>query len=114
MTKWIDVVGRDVRLAVRRITRRPAVSIVIVACLGVGIGATSGVYSVVRSVLVDAMPFEDADRLVQIFTYNLDRQDPELRFWVTPFTYEAVEAESAALESVAGFFVTAWWIILRW
>ena len=41
MTKWIDEVGRDVRLAVRRITRRPAVSIVIVACLGVGIGATS-------------------------------------------------------------------------
>ena len=103
---WIDEVWRDVRLAARRITRRPAVSIVIITCLGAGIGATSGVYSVVRSVLVDAMPFEDADRLVQIFTFNLDRQDPERRFWVAPVTYMAVAEETEALESVAGFFAT--------
>ncbi len=106
MTKWMDGVGRDVRLATRRIMRRPAVSMVIVACLGTGIGATSGVYSVVRSVLVEAVPFEDANRLVQIYTYPLDREDPDLRFWVPPFTYMAVESESEALESVGAFFST--------
>ena len=106
MGMWMDEVWRDVRLATRRILRRPTVSIVIVGCIGVGIGATSGVYSVVRSVLVDALPFENADRLVQIFTYNLDRADPELRFWVSPDTYLSVEAESRALESVGGFFTT--------
>jgi putative ABC transport system permease protein len=46
--------------------RTPGVSLAIVLTLGLGIGATTATFSVVDAVLLRALPYEDADRLVAI------------------------------------------------
>lgn len=54
----------DVRHAARGLARSPGFTAVGVLVLGLGIGATVALYAMVKRVLVDPLPFPDADRLV--------------------------------------------------
>lgn len=58
--------GTAVEQAVRSVARAPMVSAGVVALLGLGIGATVTVLSVVDEVLIRALPYPDADRLVMV------------------------------------------------
>ena len=64
--RWIDDARRDVGYAVRSLGRSPAFTVAAVLTLSVGIGATTAIYSVVDTVLLQPLPFPDADRLVRI------------------------------------------------
>ena len=57
---------QELRLALRRLRKAPAFTAVVLATLGVGIGATTAIFSVVKGVLLDPLPYEDADRLVAV------------------------------------------------
>ncbi len=63
---WFDALLRDVRFAVRTLRKTPAFTVVAVSALALGIGATTTILSVVRSVLVEPLAYADADRLVVI------------------------------------------------
>ena len=54
----------DVRFSVRTLAKQPLFSVVVVLTLALGIGATTAVYTLVDSVLLRPLPFEDPDRLV--------------------------------------------------
>jgi len=56
----------DIRLAFRAVRRHPTFTSLTVLTLGLAIGATVAVFSVVESVLLRPLPFPDADRLVII------------------------------------------------
>lgn len=60
--RWLD----DLRFAARGLFRRPLLAFGGAATLGLGIGATTAVYSAVDALLVRSLPFPEADRLVQI------------------------------------------------
>ena len=55
-----------VRQAARRLRRAPAFTVAAVLTLALGIGATTAVFSVVDGVLLRPLPFEDAERLVDL------------------------------------------------
>jgi putative ABC transport system permease protein len=57
-------IGRDVKYAVRTLSRTPGFSIIAVAVLALCIGATTSLFTIVRSVLLRPLPFRDPDRLV--------------------------------------------------
>jgi putative ABC transport system permease protein len=57
---------RDIGLAVRGLRRNPGFAAVAILTLALGIGATTTVFSVVYGVLLRALPFSAADRLVEI------------------------------------------------
>lgn len=59
----LDNLIRDVRHASRALLRTPGVTSVAVLALALGVGANVAVYSVVRPVLLDPLPFPEADRL---------------------------------------------------
>jgi putative ABC transport system permease protein len=63
---------QDVRYGVRMAIRNPTVAVVVVLTLGIGIGATTAVFSVVDAFLLDPLPFPHPDRLVTLSHY--DRQ----------------------------------------
>src|SRR5215212_837420 len=63
---FIDDVLRDIRFAVRSLLRTPAFSVVAVATLALGIGATTAMFSVVNGVLLRGLPYPHAERLVWI------------------------------------------------
>src|SRR6186713_1754388 len=58
--------GRDVRYAVRQLQRSPAFAVSALICLALGIGATTAIFSVVNTILLQPLPFPDSDRLVQL------------------------------------------------
>ncbi len=59
--------GQDLKLALRLLLKSPAYTVVAVLTLGLAIGATTAIYSVVNGVLLRPLPYKDADRLVSIW-----------------------------------------------
>ena len=58
------------RVALRTWRRTPALAVVIVVTLTLGIGATTTALAIAYSMLVQRLPFPDADRLVWVTTYD--------------------------------------------
>jgi predicted permease len=56
--------------AVRRLLRRPASAASIVVTIALGIGVSAGMFSVLHGVVLRALPYPDADRLVRIYREN--------------------------------------------
>ena len=59
--------GRDAELATRRLMRAPAFVVSTVATLGLGLGLSAVVYTVVQRVLIDPMPYRDPDDLYYVW-----------------------------------------------
>ncbi len=62
----IDILAQDLRLAVRSLQRRAGFAVVVVGTLGLGIGATTAIFTVVNGVLLAPLPFEEPGKLVII------------------------------------------------
>jgi len=57
---------QDLRYGVRSALRAPLFTALAVVTLALGIGANAAVFGVVKSVLLDALPYRDADRLAVV------------------------------------------------
>lgn len=63
---WLEDLRRDVPYAIRGLRRTPGFTVAAVLTLGLGIGATTAILSVVHTVLVRPLPYPESDRLVRI------------------------------------------------
>ena len=68
---------QNLRLGVRRCRRAPAFSLVAVLTIALGIGANVAIFSVVDTVLLEPLPYEDSHELVALWEWNVarDRRD---------------------------------------
>jgi len=57
---------RDIRLALRRLMRRPLFAVSAIGTLTLGIAATTSIYSVIDGVLLKPLPFPDSQALVRV------------------------------------------------
>ena len=64
---------QDLRYGARSFLRAPRFTVPAVLALALGIGATSAIFSVVRGVLLDPLPYRDPDRIVSIWETNASR-----------------------------------------
>jgi len=60
----LGAVRQDLAFAARMLRREWMPTLLAVLCLALGIGATTAMLSVVRSVLIEPLPYRDADQLV--------------------------------------------------
>lgn len=65
-TRWIENLYRDIRFALRSLSRTPGFSLLAVAVLSLGIGATTAMFSIARTVLLKPLAYRDPGRLVTI------------------------------------------------
>lgn len=69
----VETVLGDLRFALRLIRRSPGFTAIVVATLGLGIGANSVMFSVINALLLRPLPYAGADRLVAVETMEAVR-----------------------------------------
>ena len=69
-TRPLEELGSDIRYALRGLRRNPGFALTGILVLGVGIGATTTVYSIVHSVILAELPYPEPERLVRVTERN--------------------------------------------
>ncbi|MEP7346013.1 MAG: ABC transporter permease [Gemmatimonadaceae bacterium] len=97
---WLADLRYDMQHGLRQMARAPGVTLLIIVTLGLGIGATTAMFSVVYRLLINPVPFADGDRL-----YNLMRADRNGAAFVQPTgaLFGAWRAGVHSLEEVSKF-----------
>jgi putative ABC transport system permease protein len=73
---WLEGWARDAKYAMRTLLRTPGFSVVAIAVMAIGIGASVAMFTVVRSVLLRPLPFPHSNRLVALYSQD-DRSKPD-------------------------------------
>ena len=63
---------RDIRFGARILWRAPGFTVAALATLAIGIGATAAIFSVIRTVLLEPLPYRDPGRVVGIWETTRD------------------------------------------
>jgi predicted permease len=69
-TRPLEELSSDIRYALRGLRRNPGFTLTAILVLGIGIGATATVYSIVHSVVLADLPYPEPDRLVRVVEQN--------------------------------------------
>ncbi|HLK52123.1 MAG TPA: ABC transporter permease, partial [Candidatus Angelobacter sp.] len=94
----------DLRYGLRILVRNPGFAVAAVICLGLGIGATTAIFSVVNAVLLRPLPYVQPQRLVKIYSEFGNFPGGGLRrFWVSPPEYLDLKRETKSWESLDGW-----------
>jgi predicted permease len=67
--EWSMPLWNDARFALRQLRKSPAFTLVVLATLGLSIGANTAIYSVLDAVLLRPAPYPDLDRLALVDTH---------------------------------------------
>ena len=92
----------DARFAVRSLRRTPMFTTVVVATLALCIGATTSVFSIVESALLNGLGYRQIDRLVALWSDN--PQENNDHYQVSVGDYFDWRARAHSFAQVAGFF----------
>ena len=98
---WLGDLRQDVRYGVRSALRTPVFTLLAVVTLALGIGANAAVFGVVKSVLLDALPYADADRVMRV--YGRFSEDAEGRGPLSAGTVTDVAERQRSFQSMAAF-----------
>ena len=106
----LETCRADVRYACRRLRRGPMFTLMSVLSIGLGIGATTAIFSVIHAVLINPYPYRDADRLVHLHVFNhgefvfdlplSDRQFAELQ--QSPIVEGAMAMDTEGMSAAGG------------
>ena len=64
--RWLETLRQDIRFAVRMLRRSPGFTAVAVLSLALGIGANTGVFSLINTLMLRLLPVRDPASLVEL------------------------------------------------
>ena len=95
---FFEELVQDLRISLRGLLRAPLMTLTILVTVGLGIGATTVIFSAVDAALLRPLPYADPGRLVRIYT-----DTPPFQFPFSVADYLALQAEQTRLQQVAGY-----------
>ena len=98
----MDTLSSDIRFAVRGLVRSPTFALTAIIALALGIGATSGVFSLLQAVVLRPLPFKAPAQLVSIWDTN--REKGLTREGLSPVNFGDYRALNDVFQDAA-----AWW-----
>lgn len=104
---WLDEVRRDLRYAIRGLVANPGFALTVVLTVGLAIAGIGAVFSLIKVVLLEPLPYRDASELVVIWeTQPRGRKSHDE---VAPVNYGILANNNEVLASIAaatGFSAT--------
>lgn len=100
----MNTLRQDLRYALRRLKHKPGYTTVVVLILAVGIAANTAIFSVVNSVLLAPLPYQNPDRLVVVKETNPSKSIE--RNSVSPGNFLDLQ-QAQLFDSVTAFYETA-------
>jgi predicted permease len=73
---WLEGLWRDIRYGLRTLRRSPSFSATAILVMALGIGASTSLFTIVRSVLLKPLPFRDPDKLVMLYEHFRQNEYP--------------------------------------
>jgi putative ABC transport system permease protein len=98
-TEYATELWQDVGYALRMLRRTPGFTVVAVVTLALGIGANSTIFSVVRGVLLESLPFRTAERLYEVRTLYPDGTGYSL----SPPDFMSIREDNRVFERVEAY-----------
>ncbi len=96
----LDRFLQDLAFGLRLFRKAPGFTAVVLMTLALGIGANTAVFTILNAVLLEPLPFKDANRLVAIWAHEIHAQGTSKLFDLYT-DYENWKANSRQFEAVA-------------
>ncbi len=90
---------QDIKFGLRTLAKNPGFTTVAVLTLALGIGATTALFTVVRSVLLRPLPYKDPARLLRLYEQSPDGKLPYN--WVAGGVFDAWVKQNQSFSSLA-------------
>ena len=94
----LEDLAQDFRICFRGLRRAPMMTLTIVATVGLGIGATTAIFSAINAALLRPLPYANPGQLVRFYT---DAPPNIWRFSLAD--YLALQAQQTQFEQIAGY-----------
>jgi hypothetical protein len=98
-TKFIEDLLQDLRYAARSFAKTPALSLMIVLSLAIGIGANTAVFSVTSTLLLKPLPYPNPDRLAILWLRSPGIGIPQ--DWPSPGQYHDIVTQNHVFDDTA-------------
>src|SRR5262245_4827104 len=96
--RWIEELWQDLRYGLRMLLKNRGFTVVAMLTLALGIGANTAIFSVVNSVLLRSLPYQDPERIVRI--WNTDGRVP-----ISEPEFNEYRNQSQSFDHVAAYVV---------
>src|SRR5882757_569977 len=102
-TRRLEEFLQDLRYAARMLRKNPGFALIAILTLALGIGANTAIFSVVYTVLLKALPYPQADRLVMVYedvrlpNYQNKKNEP------SPGNFSDWRSQNTVFESMAAY-----------
>jgi len=94
----------DLRLGLRLLRRNPGFAATAILLLALGIGANTAIFSVVNAVLLRPLPYQDPDRLMQLWHVPPAKSFPGMTtFSVSPANFLDWQRQNTSFEEMAAY-----------
>jgi predicted permease len=102
-TPFLENLRRDVRYAIRTLLRDAGFAAFAILIVGLGVGASCTIFSVVNTLLIRPLPFRDPGRLVWIANHQDETNDMSGKTSQTDYLLD-LRAKNQSYEDLAAYF----------
>jgi putative ABC transport system permease protein len=96
---WIENLMQDTRFGLRTLRRSPGFTATAVLTLALGIGACTAIFSVIKPILIDPLPYPQANRLMMLWEVRKDGAPLPVTF----ATFHGMQQRAHSFEALAAY-----------